>query len=218
MLFGRDAVPTTPADQAAQASPAAAPVTEEPVASPPPAPSSPSAPPPTTGSLLVRSTPTRAGVLIDRVWRGRTPLTLRDLTFGQHDVRVVLEGGYEPINQRITLTPDNASRELSFELRRIAGERGGRSAPPAAQPSRETAPPAGTPAPATSGLSVSSLPAGARVTVDGRFVGITPLSLPDLTPGGHRVTVELEGYLPYTATAIVNPNRVTRVAARLQPR
>ena len=39
-----------------------------------------------------------------------------------------------------------------------------------------------------------------------------------LASGGHRVTVELEGYQPYTATAIVNPNRVTRVAARLQRR
>jgi hypothetical protein len=54
--------------------------------------------------------------------------------------------------------------------------------------------------------------------VDGRFVGLTPLRLADVTAGGHRITVELEGYQPWTRTVIVSQNREARVAASLQPR
>jgi hypothetical protein len=45
----------------------------------------------------------------------------------------------------------------------------------------------------TSGqASISSTPAGSKVSIDGRFMGKTPLTISDLLPGKHEVTVEGE--------------------------
>jgi len=46
-------------------------------------------------------------------------------------------------------------------------------------------------------LSVSANITGARVLVDGRRVGETPLSDVEVSPGEHRIKVEREGYDPY---------------------
>jgi len=43
---------------------------------------------------------------------------------------------------------------------------------------------------ATGGLRVGSTPAGARVLVDGRARGVTPLTLTDVSPGRHEITLE----------------------------
>jgi hypothetical protein len=45
---------------------------------------------------------------------------------------------------------------------------------------------------ATGGLHVSSTPAGAKVIVDAKARGVTPLTLADLTPGNHEVVLESE--------------------------
>jgi hypothetical protein len=155
--------------------------------------------------VLVRSSPTNAMVVIDGVWSGRTPHTKRDLRFGRHTVRVVLEG-YEPINRTITLSAGNPAEEMMFELTRAAA--------------REPAPAAEAPAPrapstAAGALSISSRPLGARVLVDGRAVGTTPMKLAGVTPGAHRVRIELAGYRPWTTTVQVGRTGEARVAASL---
>jgi hypothetical protein len=53
-------------------------------------------------------------------------------------------------------------------------------------------------------LEVTSEPGDARVTVDGRLVGVTPVPRVDLDVGRHAVVVERQGYEPYVgAIAIV---------------
>jgi len=66
---------------------------------------------------------------------------------------------------------------------------------PAAQPEQSRTsvkpqPPAAA-VKATGDLEVNSTPPGARVVVDGKMRGVTPLTVPDLKPGRH--TVELAG-------------------------
>ena len=46
------------------------------------------------------------------------------------------------------------------------------------------------PVPATGSLRVGSTPPGARVLVDGKPRGVTPLNLTDLSPGRHEVTLQ----------------------------
>jgi hypothetical protein len=43
--------------------------------------------------------------------------------------------------------------------------------------------------PATGGLQITSDPVGAQVSIDGTLRGVTPLNVPELAPGAHRVTV-----------------------------
>ena len=67
-------------------------------------------------------------------------------------------------------------------------------------------------------LVVDSRPAGARVLMDGRHIGVTPLSLPGVLPGTHSIRLELAGFNPWVTTADVTAGSRTRVAASLEQR
>ncbi len=101
--------------------------------------------------------------------------------------------------------------------------------PPSRSPAREPAArppvpsaaagvPAGTGAPtATTGsMQVLSRPSGARVVIDGKPVGTTPVVIAEVTPGRHSVLLELPGFNRWTTTVDVTAGGATRVAASLE--
>jgi hypothetical protein len=65
-------------------------------------------------------------------------------------------------------------------------------------------------------IDVVSRPAGAQVIVDGRVMGRTPLSVPNLTPGQHSVRLELPGYNRWATSVDVAAGARARVAASLE--
>jgi len=173
--------------------------------------------PASEGRLLVRSTPNGAEVRVNGTPRGTTPLTLADLGFGAYKVEVRREG-YLPSAQEVLLSAGLPERELVFPLQ-AAGPRAAPPAPrPAAQPGAaapQTAPPARPEA--TSGILVADTrPRGARVLLDGRPVGTTPLRLPGVAAGRHRVRFELEGYRPWTTEVTVVGGQENRVSGSLE--
>src|SRR6185436_11063185 len=112
--------------------------------------------------------------------------------------------GYVSAERRITLTADRPSRSIDVSL-----------APVTAAP--KTAPrPAAASASAAGGLVVDSRPAGATVTIDGAPAGTTPLTIPSIAPGTHKVVIEKDGYQPWVTTVDVKPGERPRVAASLQ--
>ncbi len=188
-------------------------------APPPPAPARgaesaaapPSTPAVTPGRLIVRSVPPNAGVTVDDTWRGRTPLTIDKLALGTHEVRVV-QPGYTVARQGVALTANAPVRTLSFRLERAA------AAPPA--PVVRPAPPPAAPAvsePKGPGsLYVDSRPRGAAVFLDDRQVGVTPATIPDVTPGAHVIRIELLDHRVWTANSQVLPGQQTRVTGSLE--
>jgi hypothetical protein len=64
-------------------------------------------------------------------------------------------------------------------------------------------------------LQVDSRPRGARVFVDGRIVGTTPLLVPEVTSGSHAVRIDLSGYERWVTAVTVVPGTRQRVAASL---
>jgi hypothetical protein len=63
----------------------------------------------------------------------------------------------------------------------------------------------GAATPATGSLHVSSTPAGAKVLVDGKARGVTPLELADLSPGRHEVMLQGDaGSVKRTVTVSAN--------------
>jgi PEGA domain-containing protein len=58
---------------------------------------------------------------------------------------------------------------------------------------------ASTPAATTSAVSIASVPAGADITIDEKFVGTTP-SVVQLTAGEHKIVVTEPGYKPWERT------------------
>ena len=161
-------------------------------------------PAPSTGTLVVRSTPSGANVTVNGRWRGRTPLTLDELPLRSYDVRVV-QSGFEAATQSVALTSGTPERTLALRLQRTA------SAAP-----RPAAPDVGSPPVYTGSLYVDSRPRGARVSVDGRVVGVTPLRVPDVRIGSRVVRLELPDHRIWSSTATVVAGQERRVTGSLE--
>ena len=61
-----------------------------------------------------------------------------------------------------------------------------------------------------------SRPAGARIYVDGRLVGATPLTLETIAAGARAVRLQLDGYRPWATTVNLVPGQRARLAASLE--
>ena len=116
---------------------------------------------PRPGNLTINTRPIDAEVLIDGTRRGTTPLTL-SLTPGTHTITVRSAG-----DERIVPLTLASGAEVShyFEMK---------PAEPAVVVGR---------------VSVVTDPPGARVSVDGKARGTSPITVTDLTPADHKVTV-----------------------------
>jgi hypothetical protein len=112
------------------------------------------------GEVVVQSRPAAARVAIDGEDRGVTPLTVA-LNPGAHVVEVRV-GRSEPRVIPVDVK-DGVQHSLYVELQSVA---------------------------TVGGLDVRTDPAYAKVTVDGRPRGTTPLVLRDLAPGDHEVLLE----------------------------
>jgi hypothetical protein len=131
--------------------------------------------PASKGTLSVEATPKTATVYIDDAPSGTTPLKI-DLPAGNHTVK--LDGG-EGLTRTFPVTI-TAGKEVSHlvELARDVQ---------------------------TGSLEVRSDPAGARVSLDGRGVGNSPVTLNDLQPGDHTVVVEGSNGTPVRQVIKVSP-------------
>jgi hypothetical protein len=159
------------------------------------------------GRLLVRSTPAGARVFVDGREAGLTPVAVRELGHGDHRVRIARDG-YTSEERRITITTSRPAQSLTISLLRA----------PLAEP------PTATPTPATPGttgrfvgaLSVDSRPSGAKVFVDGKLEGTTPLQLAGLDAGEHVVRIERDGYRRWSSSVRVVAYEQNRVTASLE--
>jgi serine/threonine-protein kinase len=167
-----------------------------------------------SGKIVIESTPAGAAVTVNGKWSGRTPLTLDEQPFRSYVVRLV-QPGFEVARQTFSLSPASATRTISVKLK----------------PSASVPKPVGTTAPAaqakpqaearsgktgTGEIYVDSRPRGARVLVDGKEYGVTPLRVPSQTAGTHVVVLELADHTPWTNTAKVTAGETARVTGSLE--
>jgi hypothetical protein len=172
-----------------------------------------------TGQILVTSTPAKASVTVDGRWTGRTPLKLENRRFGRYRIRVV-QAGYDVANETITLSADNPTRTLDVTLKPIAAgtTRSPRSSSGRApEKSAQGVPSTSKPADATTGeIFVDSRPQGAKVSIDGKLYGVTPLRVPAQAVGSHVVRLELADHAPWTATTTVAGGQTARVTGSME--
>ncbi len=112
------------------------------------------------GGVVIQTRPVAARVLIDGEEKGITPLTTA-LAPGAHIVEVRV-GRSEPRVIPVDVKP-GVQNSLYLELQSVA---------------------------TVGGLDVRTEPVSAKVTVDGRARGNSPLVLRDLAPGDHEVLLE----------------------------
>jgi serine/threonine-protein kinase len=159
----------------------------------------------TTGRVVVESIPTRAGVMVNGRWRGRTPLAIEQLPFGQYNVRVV-QPGYLTAQQDFRLSAGDPIETLSVRLQRQPAARTVSSPPPGSAPSGGF----------TGTIFVDSRPRGARIFIDNKAVGTTPLSLPEVPIGNHLVRLELPDHRTWSVSTRVTAGQTARVTGSLE--
>jgi len=142
---------------------------------------------PVTGSLIVKTRPSGAEIIVDKRSRGRSPLTLESLDPGRFKVRVELTG-YEPAAKTVLIRTGRKSN-LTLLLDKIV---------------------------TTGRLKISSDPTGAEWYLDGAYVGLTPDILRDVEKGSHKISVNKSGYQKWTTTATVYSKKETPVVAGLE--
>jgi len=129
-----------------------------------------------------------------------TPRNLDRVPLGSHTVRVT-RPGYAQQERTVVLTAEEPSARLAFTLRR-----GGAAAP--------TAPPT-APRSVLTAL-IESTPAGARISIDGRDLGPTPLMVRQLRPGTHTLELRLPGYRLWSQRLTVAAGDSRKIMATLE--
>lgn len=157
---------------------------------------------PLPGKITIRSVPAGAMITIDGKSAGRTPLTAPASLAG-HSV-VIARPGFASETRRVVLTRRVPATTVAVTLK--ADRRAAASAGPASVAGK------------TGSVAIDSRPRGARVTIDGRALGQSPMSVPGLSPGSHALRLDLDGYKPLVTTFTVKAGETARVAVTLEIR
>lgn len=118
-----------------------------------------------TGSLSVSSFPAGASVNLDGGDKGITPITIPQVKAGLHTL-ILIKTGYQDYSTTVTVT-DSSTAQVTANL--------------ITQDQKQS-------------LTVRSTPTGAKVYLDGGMVGTTPLMIPDVTAGTHKVLLTMQNY------------------------
>ena len=147
-------------------------------------------PPIEYGTLHLLVTPALSSVSLDGNPVGNVPVTgiliIREIVPGNHVVQVSKEG-YATATNDIYISKN--------EIKKV----------PITLTATDNGP-----------LSVISTPSGAQVILDGEAVGVTPLTLTEVSGGQHSIVLKMEGYNDYTDNISVTGDGAT-VAATLVP-
>lgn len=139
------------------------------------------------GMIIVRSKPSGARVFRGGRLLGRTPL-LATLTPGSHTLRFFLKG-YATLTRTIEVS-DKTNTNVKVNL-----SKGTASAAP-----QETSRMGVTNDGGGTQLVITSRPASAKVYLNGRLLGSTPVLTAGLAPGKYRLTLKRKGFSPYSRT------------------
>lgn len=138
------------------------------------------------GSISVNSNPQGARVYIDNIYKGDTPLNIRDIATGRHTVKIALTGYQDWIGE-VTVLSSRVER-ISVELK-LQEEYGS--------------------------ISINSNPQGADVFLDGDYVGLTPINLQNIPAGIHMVNIAAFDYEEWIEEVYISPKKTARINAKL---
>lgn len=147
------------------------------------------------------STPSGARVTVDGRDVGVTPVSVGSLRRGVHTVRIAHQG-YVTTQRRVRIRSAQPAQSIEVTLAATRSTRPATSSAAAAQ--------------ASGSLTVDSRPTGARVFVDGKPVGVTPLQVDAVQAGAHAVRLERDGYRTWSRSVRVPGGGASRVSGSLR--
>jgi hypothetical protein len=198
------AAPSAQPGRASATSAAPSTAAPPPPAAPEPAP--PASAPAERGAIAVVATQ-QANVYLDGERQGMTPRNLRNVPLGRHTIRVT-RPGYAPQEQTVVLTAEEPTARMTFTLRPVGATSATGTATAPAFRSVLT-------------VLVESNPSGALISIDGRELAPTPLTIRQLRPGTHTLELRLPGYKTWTqrlTVAVGDNRRITATLERDTPR
>ena len=142
----------------------------------------------TTGTIKLTSTPSGAKIYLDNKYKGETPQTLSTLNPGIYQLRLT-KPGYRDYQQDVTVSFDKTTEVLA-KLTVIP--------------------------PSYGKIKVTSSPSSAKVFLDaGQYTGKTPITLDNISPGKHKVTMVLVDYEKYAQDIEVIAGKTIDLSATL---
>lgn len=158
---------------------------------------------PHSGSITITSSPPGIPILRNGAPTGKnTPAILTDVSTGKQIINL-RKDGYHPWTRTITVYPGKTEVLVASLV----------SSEPADTP--EPSPP---PAPVETGaLRVTSVPAGAEVTLNNQLYGKTPFHATDLAPATYQVRISSPGYAPWSGTVTIAAGETLDISETLSP-
>lgn len=151
------------------------------------------------GFVTVRSEPPGAEVLVGGTSYGTTPVYNREAEAGIHTIGVSLPG-YQAFNSEIQVIPGQGNTVM-VQLKPVQGESEG---------VLEDAP-----VEKTACVLVRSSPYGAVISVDGRYMGMTPMEICELDPGSHEILLSFPLYREYVEDIDLEPGETREIDVAL---
>jgi hypothetical protein len=135
----------------------------------------------------VTSDPSGATVFLSGNEKGITPLYVVNIALGKYQLKVTLPGFRDAVKKVTMVRGRTTSANVKL-----------------------------TPIP-VGGLSVTSVPDGAAVLLNGEEKGVTPLSLSNIVAKRYTLQLTKTGYKNYKKVVVVRNGQVTTVNAKLKP-
>lgn len=139
-------------------------------------------------TLRIRANVEGARLYLNGVDKGVVPLNLYDVEPGRYEVKVT-KAGYEPYAEKVLLSPGKELEILAYLEKVIK----------------------------TGNISVTGIPHGAKVYLDGYYAGQLPYTLKEVETGLHTLTVTSEGYQNWEKKVKLQSGQELSVTARLTP-
>jgi len=160
-------------------------------------------PTPAYGSIVITSEPTGANVYLDNTIRGISPVTLTSIANGYHTVLLRLDG-YEDYTRAVTVMADAPQVNAVLSGKSATVTTYITPAGTVTTMDRVTSTSQPTMQAGTGSLSVTTTPPGALVYIDGKMKGITPSTIPGLSPGTHTIKIILDGHQDLETTTEIS--------------
>lgn len=146
------------------------------------------------GYVNLKATPAGAAIYVDGIFQANTPsitgVTLGPFTTGQSHTLLLTATGYQSGSSSFVLSPGE-TRTITMNLVPEQAKNGN--------------------------LYITSSPSGAAIYIDNVYYGMTPATIPDITPGSHVLKLQAQGYTEWQEAVSITAGKTLEKSVSMAP-